>query len=241
MYNGIGLLTPRGSGTSGYVTANKFNLRRAPPPKDEVRKESDAPKQPKPNEGILLHNRKREIEVKLFELRMRLEDEGELDEEEIEKRVSLDRSVLEETFTKQEQENAKEAKSTTQETHEVARRKMEQMERLRGALNIRQDAKEGEAFDVELQEKRKKEAKEKREERERERQQRAKEEKKRRKAIEEEELQKQKAHDDTRRSREKRKSRDHSSERKHKHRSSERTHKHRSSEGIHKRRHHRRS
>jgi len=27
MYNGIGILTPRGSGTSGYVTTNKFNLR----------------------------------------------------------------------------------------------------------------------------------------------------------------------------------------------------------------------
>ena len=27
MYNGVGLLTPRGSGTSGYVQSNKFNIR----------------------------------------------------------------------------------------------------------------------------------------------------------------------------------------------------------------------
>lgn len=116
-----------------------------------MRKESDAPKQQKPNDEILLHNRKREIEVKLFELRMKLEDADDLDEEQIEKMVEMERTVLEDKFNKQEQEKAKESKGNTQETHEVARRKMEQMERLRGALGIDRDAKEGEAFNVELQ------------------------------------------------------------------------------------------
>lgn len=78
MYNGIGLLTPRGSGTSGYVQANKFNLRRAPHSADESNKNKleDGPKEKQPNMEIILHNRKREIEVKLYELQMTLEDEG---------------------------------------------------------------------------------------------------------------------------------------------------------------------
>lgn len=77
MHNGIGLLTPRGSGTSGYVQSNKFNLRRAPHNVDESSKKLDErPKEVKPNQDILLHNRKREIEVKLYELQMTLEDEG---------------------------------------------------------------------------------------------------------------------------------------------------------------------
>lgn len=92
MYNGIGLSTPRGSGTSGYVTGNKFNLRydftKSPKTerfgdrqnnfqKNEDRRESDGPKEKKPNEEILLHNQKREIEVKLYELRTKLEDDDE--------------------------------------------------------------------------------------------------------------------------------------------------------------------
>lgn len=78
MYNGIGLQTPRGSGTSGYIQANKFNLRRPPPiythEQNDLKK--NAQKEVKPNEEILAHYKKRQIEVKLFELRMKLEDSG---------------------------------------------------------------------------------------------------------------------------------------------------------------------
>ena len=79
MYNGIGLVTPRGSGTSGHVQANKFNVRRAPVP----RFGEDGPPRPggdvvgrKPNQEILDHARKRQLEVKLFEYRVELEDAG---------------------------------------------------------------------------------------------------------------------------------------------------------------------
>lgn len=78
MYNGIGLLTVRGSGTSGYVQTNKFNARRPP-----VRRTSDASGEGahnaltrKPNLEILEHNRRREIEVKLLAFREGLEEEG---------------------------------------------------------------------------------------------------------------------------------------------------------------------
>jgi serine/arginine repetitive matrix protein 2 len=75
MYNGIGLLTPRGSGTSGHVQGNKFNLRRAPVPKfDGQAKNTEVARQP--NKEILEHNRKRQIEVKLVELRDELEEKG---------------------------------------------------------------------------------------------------------------------------------------------------------------------
>jgi serine/arginine repetitive matrix protein 2 len=77
MYNGIGILTPRGSGTSGYVTNNKFNLR-GPPPQSYNLKEGDLGEAPakKPNEGILEHNRKRELELEVEVMRAQLEDDG---------------------------------------------------------------------------------------------------------------------------------------------------------------------
>jgi serine/arginine repetitive matrix protein 2 len=70
----------RGTGTSGYVQTNKFNIRGAPSRnerghggRDGNGEKSDVHR--KPNKDILEHNRKREIEVKVMELRVKLEDE----------------------------------------------------------------------------------------------------------------------------------------------------------------------
>jgi hypothetical protein len=74
----VGLSTPRGSGTSGYIQANRSHLRprerdrAAPYSMDEYEKH----KQRKPDKDILEHERKRKIEVKVFELRDKLEEEG---------------------------------------------------------------------------------------------------------------------------------------------------------------------
>lgn len=77
MYNGIGILTPRGTGTSGHVQANKFNVRRAPVPKfGEGRAAGPPPADKKPNQAILEHNRKRAVEVKLLEYQDELEASG---------------------------------------------------------------------------------------------------------------------------------------------------------------------
>lgn len=69
MYNGIGILTPRGSGTSGYVQTNKFNLRPgAAQQRADMRKGRDdnsGPTHRQPNKAILDHNRKREIELEI--------------------------------------------------------------------------------------------------------------------------------------------------------------------------------
>lgn len=73
---GIGLTTVRGSGTSGYVQGNKFNLRAPPQGRDERKEEREAGGvKRKPNQDILEHNRKREIEVKVMERRVQLEDD----------------------------------------------------------------------------------------------------------------------------------------------------------------------
>jgi serine/arginine repetitive matrix protein 2 len=75
MYNGIGLLTPRGSGTSGYVSANKFNLRGPPQLRTEPPRDGP-PKHKAANKDILDHKKKREVEVKVEQERERLEAEG---------------------------------------------------------------------------------------------------------------------------------------------------------------------
>jgi hypothetical protein len=77
MSSNVGLTTPRGSGTSGYVQRNTAHLKprdnAAPYPKavDDLKH-----RQRQPDQGIIEHERKREVEVKVFELRDRLEDEG---------------------------------------------------------------------------------------------------------------------------------------------------------------------
>lgn len=77
MYNGVGILTPRGTGTSGHVQTNKFNLRRAPVPKFGEAQEGGAQHADrKPNKDILEHNRRRQLEIKLVELSDQLEEAG---------------------------------------------------------------------------------------------------------------------------------------------------------------------
>lgn len=77
MSSNVGLSTPRGSGTSGYVQRNLSNFKprdtAQPYPKDL---DSIKHRQRQPDKEILEHDRKREIEVKVFELRDKLEEEG---------------------------------------------------------------------------------------------------------------------------------------------------------------------
>ena len=79
-YNGIGLQTTRGSGTNGYVQTNKFHRSASRLQRTEWRDLKDihggGPKSNKPNEEILAHQRKREIEVKLATLEDDLEEKG---------------------------------------------------------------------------------------------------------------------------------------------------------------------
>jgi hypothetical protein len=78
MSDNVGLSTPRGSGTSGYVQRNLAHMRprdNAAPyaPRNDVDSLRHKPRQP--DKGLLEHDRKREVEVKVFELRDKLEEE----------------------------------------------------------------------------------------------------------------------------------------------------------------------
>ena len=79
-YNGIGLTTPRGSGTNGYVQRNfalvKHKRDTTVYSSVEDQKKLDLSLSRKPNEEILEHERKRNVELKCIELRDRLEEQG---------------------------------------------------------------------------------------------------------------------------------------------------------------------
>ena len=160
MADNVGLTTPRGSGTSGYVQKNRSLLR----PRDKVapyQKDFDHAKhRPRqPDAEILEHEAKRDIEVKVFELRDKLEEEGyacslpnyvediltlcSVDEDEIDEQCEALRRKLE----KERQDgkdlgpNAKRLKS--HQVHDLAKAKAEESDRMRKALGISEDYEEG--------------------------------------------------------------------------------------------------
>ncbi|CRK16815.1 hypothetical protein BN1723_011096 [Verticillium longisporum] len=148
MSDNVGLSTPRGSGTSGYVQRNLAHVRprdnAAPYPKDL---DSLRHRQRQPDKEILEHDRKREVEVKVFDLRDQLEEE-EVDEEEIDKRCDeLRQKLLAEMESKKHGRGGgggpirKGFKS--HQVHEMADAKIKESERLRNALKISKDYEEG--------------------------------------------------------------------------------------------------
>ncbi|KAF2137300.1 uncharacterized protein K452DRAFT_197868, partial [Aplosporella prunicola CBS 121167] len=144
MSSNVGLTTPRGSGTSGYVQRNLSALR----PRDAAApytKDYDAIKahrQRQPDKEILEHDRKREVEVKVFELRDRLEDEG-VDEDEIETQTSALRAKLLAAAPAASSSSARTRNLKSHQVHELAAAKIEESEKLRRALGIREDYEEG--------------------------------------------------------------------------------------------------
>ncbi|KAG2170678.1 MAG: Uncharacterized protein AUREO_004390 [Aureobasidium pullulans] len=142
MSSNVGLSTPRGSGTSGYVQRNLSHLK----PRDAAApysKDHDLlrHRQRQPDKDILEHDRKREIEVKVFELRDKLEEE-EVDEDEIEDQCTALRKKLQaEQSTKGSTTNARGLKS--HQVHELAKAKIEESEKLRRAFGISKDYEEG--------------------------------------------------------------------------------------------------
>lgn len=144
MSSNVGLSTPRGSGTSGYVQKNRSLLRHRdrgdPYPKDW---EQTKHRQRQPDPEILEHDRKREIEVKVLELRDKLEDEG-VDEDEIDDRCDGLRKKLEEERKAGKGGSGPDARNLkAHQVHDLAQAKIEESERLRKALGISADYEEG--------------------------------------------------------------------------------------------------
>ncbi|KAE8349324.1 cwf21 domain-containing protein [Aspergillus coremiiformis] len=183
MSSNVGLSTPRGSGTSGYVQKNWAFIKHrnagygAPYPPVGANSDSGRPfKQRQPDKQILEHDRRRAIEVKVMEERERLEEENEriaegdqeggksLSEEEIEERCGALRERLVKEMEGEEERKSKEVgegvrrggrsardlpprdrrQFKSYQVHELAEAKIEESERLRKALGIKEDRETGE-------------------------------------------------------------------------------------------------
>ncbi|KAI6034080.1 hypothetical protein BKA83DRAFT_670887 [Pisolithus microcarpus] len=156
MYNGIGLTTPRGSGTNGYVQRNLSALRAHQTPSDRAAAWDIAPpKHREPDEAILEHERKRKVEVKSVDNLLVLPTS--LDEAEIVVKVQELREKL----------NVKNLKPS--DTHAIAAAKKAELDKMARALGTKRDYVEGDAFDREKQEENKLQRMVEREERERKR------------------------------------------------------------------------
>ncbi|XVF24565.1 hypothetical protein REPUB_Repub13aG0139100 [Reevesia pubescens] len=152
MYNGIGLTTPRGSGTNGYIQNNKFFV------KPKTNRVTDATKPfeagqgtaglttKKPNKDILDHDRKRQIELKLVILEDKLTEQGYTESEIADKLGEARKALQQEKDEDEEEEEEEEGevlptptrqkKFSDTQTHQVAARKEKQMETFRAALGI---------------------------------------------------------------------------------------------------------
>lgn len=106
MHNGIGLPTPRGSGTSGHVQRNQASIHdrvltannNSHNPLVQLEMPSSRPL----NKDILEHDKKRKIELECIELSDKLEEQG-YTEEEINAKVDSLRKLLLENYEKSRQ------------------------------------------------------------------------------------------------------------------------------------------
>ena len=94
MYNGFGLSTPRGTGTSGHIVKSNAVLSKDPIKERKVTVKREYSK------ALEEHEKMRKIEVQCYSLRKRLEKENK-DEEEIEKLVKNLRESLSESGNKE--------------------------------------------------------------------------------------------------------------------------------------------
>ena len=147
MSSNVGLSTPRGSGTSGYVQRNLSVLKPratgvgAPYSLDSAG--GRPPKVRKPDQDILNHDRLREIEVHVLELREKLEDE-EADEDKIDEECDALREKLNKDMEREKQrDNGRGPKRVdgkglkSYQVHELAEAKERESERLRRALGLK--------------------------------------------------------------------------------------------------------
>ncbi|ORM40423.1 Pre-mRNA-splicing factor CWC21 [Babesia sp. Xinjiang] len=92
MFNGVGLTTPRGSGTNGYVQRSLANLPPIRIAKNHDQKGYITRPKMRVNPEIAWHEKLRALEVKLMELRM--QKEGQMTVEDLEKFIGDERQRL---------------------------------------------------------------------------------------------------------------------------------------------------
>ena len=156
MYNGIGLTTPRGSGTSGYVQKSLAFVK----PRQIVHnykevldkfKENPAPTKKKANVDIIEHETKHKIEVQVFEYMEQLKNNN-VEDEEINNLVNKKRDELYDNLKFLTQAESGEGLINF---HAQSKLKDAQMEKIKNALGVRKDYEHGTAFDLDFQEEKK--------------------------------------------------------------------------------------
>lgn len=154
MYNGIGLSTPRGSGTSGYISSNKAMVSKQRSKLDFI-KEMKAlrtnilPPPREANKDILDHNQKRQVYVKLAEIREKLENgEVKYTDDYIERILSESEQKLMEYYEKGNFSSLSE-----KDSHTLALAKEKQFNKVKNAFGVEEGYEYGSAFDFDQQEK----------------------------------------------------------------------------------------
>lgn len=156
MYGNVGLPTAKGSGTSGYVQKSlafigwkKYDSSNY---KEVIQKfrENPVPLKRKANVEILEHEKLHKIESQLFDFAEELQNEGKLNEKEIEEKINLKRKEL-----LSEYENNNNKISNIKETHQLSKLKEEQIYKVKKALGVNNEYVPGSAFDFEAQQEQK--------------------------------------------------------------------------------------
>ena len=151
MFGGVGLPSAKGTGTNGYVERALGYL-----PKDykpgsygeiiRQMKANPAPIKRKINDDIILHEEKHKIEVELYDLKEKYENEKKYTEDEIKDKINSERKRLYHLLERREADFM-----DKNETHQKGKLKDAQMKIIRDALKIKKEYNLGEGFEFTLQ------------------------------------------------------------------------------------------
>ena len=151
MFGGVGLPSAKGTGTNGYVERALGYL-----PKDykpgsygeiiRQMKANPAPIKRKINDDIILHEEKHKIEVQLYDLKEKYENENKYTPEEIIEKINSERKKLYKLLERREADFM-----DKNETHQKGKLKDAQMKIIRDALKIKKEYNLGEGFEFTLQ------------------------------------------------------------------------------------------
>ena len=151
MYGGVGLHSAKGTGTNGYIERALGYL-----PKDykpgsygeiiRQMKANPAQIKRKINDDIILHEEKHKIEVELYDLKEKYENEKKYTEDEINDKINNEGKRLYHLLERREADFM-----DKNETHQKGKLKDAQMKIIRDALKIKKEYNLGEGFDFTLQ------------------------------------------------------------------------------------------
>ena len=151
MFGNVGIPSAKGTGTNGYVERALGYL-----PKDykpgsygeiiRQMKANPAPIKRKINDDIILHEEKHKIEVQLYDLKEKYENENKYTPEEIIEKINSERKKLYKLLERREADFM-----DKNETHQKGKLKDAQMKIIRDALKIKKEYNLGEGFEFNLQ------------------------------------------------------------------------------------------